>query len=187
MLISMLLLTSVGAIAALAVALTVRSKRDFVHANEVVPGVRSPAPASWAGAHSTEAKMHRRLGTAVRSALNNPRLVELGLSDQTRKIESEALAIDERLVAAAGLPASRREDAVNALAPHVAALEDAVSALVTGTTISQSKALLERATSEADIKLQALTAARAEVEQLDQGATRNITANPDEEPGTATR
>ena len=61
MLISMLLLTSVGAIAALAVALTVRSKRDFDHANEVVPGVRSPAPASWAGAHSTEAKMHCRM------------------------------------------------------------------------------------------------------------------------------
>ena len=62
-----------------------------------------------------------------------------------------------------------------------------MTTLVTGTTISQSKALLERATSEADIKLQALTAARAEVEQLDLRATRKITANPDEEPGTATR
>ena len=115
MLVSLLLLAAVGAIVALGVALTIRSKRDFDDANEVVPGVKSPAPASWAGAHSAEAKMHRRLGAAVRSARNNPRLVELGLSERTRQIESEALAIDERLIAAAGLPMSHRADAVNAL------------------------------------------------------------------------
>lgn len=187
MLVSLLLLAAVGAIVALGVALTIRSKRDFDDANEVVPGVKSPAPASWAGAHSAEAKMHRRLGAAVRSARNNPRLVELGLSERTRQIESEALAIDERLIAAAGLPMSHRADAVNALEPHVVELEDAVSALITSTTISQSRTLLEQAVSEADIKLQALAQARAEVEQLDQQATGEISTDRDDEPGTATR
>jgi hypothetical protein len=184
-LVSLLLLVAVAAIVAFGVALTVRSKKDFDDANEVVPGVKSAAPASWAGAHSAEAKLHRRLGDAVRAARNNPRLVELGLSAQTKQIESEALAIDERIVAAAGLPVSHRANAVAALEPNVVALEDAVSTLVTSTTVGQSKALLEQVVSEADIKLQALAQARAEVEQLDREATGQIAGN-DGEPGTAT-
>jgi hypothetical protein len=185
-LVSLLLLVAVAAIVAFGVALTVRSKKDFDDANEVVPGVKSAAPASWAGAHSAEAKLHRRLGDAVRAARNNPRLVELGLSAQTKQIESEALAIDERIVAAAGLPVSHRADAVTALEPRVVALEDAVSTLITSTTVGQSKALLEQVVSEADIKLQALAQARAEVEQLDQQATGKITDDGGGQPGTAT-
>jgi hypothetical protein len=186
MVISLLLLAAVGAIVVFGVALTLRSKKDFDDANEVVPGVKSAAPASWAGAHSSEAKLHRRLGESVRAARNNPRLVELGLSAQTKQIESEALAIDERLVAAAHLPASHRSDAVAALEPHVVALEEAVATLITGTTVGQSKALLESVVSEADIKLQALAQARAEVEQLDQQASGRVTDESGGEPGTAT-
>lgn len=167
MLVTLLLVAAVGAIVAFGVALTVRSKKDFDDANEVVPGVKSSAPTSWAGAHTPEAKLHRRLGDAVRAARANPRLVELGLAPQTRQIESEALAIDERLVAAGGLPVSHRAAAVDALQQHVIALEDAVATLVTSTTVGQSKELLEQVVSEADIKLQALAQARAEVEQLD--------------------
>ena len=195
MLVSLLLLAVVGSIIAFGVALTVRSKKDFNDANEVVPGIKSAAPASWAGAHSPEAKLHRRLGDAVRAVRNNPRLVELGLAAQTKRIESEALAIDDRLVAAAGLPASHRTEAVTALEPHVVALEDAVATLVTSTTIGQSKELLEQVVSEADIKLQALAQSRAEVEQLDSEASGRVapelpTAAPPEqndvgEQGTA--
>jgi hypothetical protein len=186
MLVSLLLLAAIGAIVVFGVALTVRSKKDFDDANEVVPGVKSAAPASWAGAHSQEAKLHRRLGDSVRAARNNPRLVELGLSAQTKQIESEALAIDERLVAAAGLPVSHRADAVTALEPHVVALEDAVATLVTSTTVGESKELLQQVVSEADIKLQALAQARAEVEQLDQQASGRMTDDSGGEPGTAT-
>ncbi len=199
MIVSLILAVTVIAIVGFGVALTVRSKQDFNDANEVVPGTKSAAPASWAGAHSPEAKLHRRLGDAVRGAQNNPRLVELGLAAQTKQLEAEALAIDERLVAAAGLPASHRTAAVAELEPQVAALEDAVAALVTSTTVSQSKELLEQAVSEADIKLQALAQARAEVEQLD-GEARGVvpppgpssdeampgTEEPDGTPGTAT-
>lgn len=187
MIVSLLLVAAIGGIVAFGIALTMRSKQDFDDANEVVPGVKSAAPASWAGAHSAEAKLHRRLGATVRAARGNPRLVELGLATQTKQIESEALAIDERLVAAAGLPSSHRAAAVAAFEPHVLALEDAVAALVASTSIGQSKELLERAVSDADITLQALAQARAEVEQLDQLASGQVADEPDlGEPGTAT-
>ncbi len=185
MLVTLLLVAAVGSIVAFGVALTVRSKKDFADANQVVPGIKSAAPASWAGAHSPEAKLHRRLGETVRAARNNPRLVELGLSAQTKRIESEALAIDERLVAAGGLPVSHRAAAVTALEPHVVALEDAVSTLITSTTVGQSKQLLEQVVSEADIKLQALAQARAEVEQLDNQVSGHISEPDLGEPGTA--
>jgi hypothetical protein len=199
MIVSLILAITVVAIVGFGIALTVRSKKDFDDANEVVPGVKSAAPASWAGAHSLEAQLHRRLGDAVRGARNNPRLVELGLATQTKQLEAEALAIDERLVAAAGLPARHRSDAVAEFEPQVAALEDAVAALVKSTTVSQSKELLEQAVSEADIKLQALAQARAEVEQLDSQVRGTMprpdlsaVTDPDAEgtpgtPGTATR
>ena len=167
MIVSIILIAAVIAIVGFGVALTVRSKKDFDDANEVVPGVKSAAPASWAGAHSPEAKLHRRLGEAVRAARNNPRLVELGLAAHTKQLEAEALAIDERLVAAGGLPSSHRPAAVAEFEPSVAALEDAVAALIKSTTVSQSRELLEQAVSDADIKLQALAQARAEVELLD--------------------
>ena len=112
MIISFILLAAVVSIVGFGVALSVRGKRDFAKQNEVVPGRASPAPASWAGAHSPEAKLHRRLADAVRAVNGNPRLGELGLSMQTKQIEAEAMAIDERLVAAAGLPSSHRAVAV---------------------------------------------------------------------------
>ncbi|MGK0274340.1 MAG: hypothetical protein ACI9N0_000714 [Ilumatobacter sp.] len=187
MIISLILLAAVACIVGFGVALSVRGKRDFAKQNEVVPGRKSPAPASWAGAHSPEAKLHRRLGDAVRAANGNPRLVELGLAAQTKQIEAEAMAIDERLVAAAGLPARHRADAVAEFEPQVEALEDAVAALLTSTTVNDSKQLLEQAVSEADVKLQALAQARAEVEALDRSASGTLPPPmPDVEQGGAT-
>ncbi|MGZ0192403.1 MAG: hypothetical protein ACKVG5_08710 [Acidimicrobiales bacterium] len=174
MIVSFILLATVIGIVGFGVALSVRGKRDFAKQNEVVPGKKSPAPASWAGAHSPEAKLHRRLGDAVRAANGNPELIELGLAIQTKQIEAEALAIDERLVAAAGLPTSHRADAVAEFIPQVAALEDAVAALIKSTTVNDSKRLLEQAVSDADIKLQALAEARAEIEAVDRSANGTL-------------
>ncbi len=168
MVVTGILVAAVVAIVVFGIALTWRARHAFVEANQVVPGVPSAAPSSWAGSHSPEAKMHRRLAEAVRAAQNNPRLEQLGLGPQTREVEQAALAIDERLVAAASLPDRHQADAVAALEPQVRELEDVVTTLVSGTTVNESKALLERVQSEADIKLQALTEARAEVERIDQ-------------------
>ena len=174
MIISFILLAAVVSIVGFGVALSVRGKRDFAKQNEVVPGIASPAPASWAGAHSPEAKLHRRLADAVRAVNGNPRLGELGLSMQTKQIEAEAMAIYERLVAAAGLPSSHRAVAVAEFEPHVKALEDAVATLIKSTTVSDSKQLLEQVISEADLQVQALAQARAEVEAIDRSASNML-------------
>jgi len=176
MIIGVLLAAVVVAAIGFGVALAVSSKQDFAEQNEVVPGVKSPAPASWAGAHTPEARLHRRLKAAVDAALANPRLVELGLAGRTRQIETEALAIDERLVAAAALPERTRAEAVERLEAPVEALEDAVTALVQSVSVGDSKELLEQAVSDADIRLQALAEARAEVERIDRPDSGTATA-----------
>lgn len=188
LLIGALLIVAVGAVVAFGVMLAARSKQGFAEQNQVVPGRASPAPASWAGAHSREATLHRRLGDAVRGAHANPRFVELGLAPQMTAIETEALAIDERLVAAAALPAAHREAAIDPLEQHVVDLEATIAELVTSISVTDSKVQLEAAVSAADVKLQALAEARAEVEQIDRSASGHIDPIelPPSEPGTAT-
>jgi len=168
--ITVLLVLAVAAVIGFGVALAVRSKREFATQNEVVPGRKSPAPSSWAGAHTREAKLHRRLGDAVRGAHANPRFVELGLADPMRAIDAEAMAIDERLVAAAALPAAHRDAAIDPLETNVVALEHTIAEMVTSVTVAASKDQLEQAVTDADLKLQALAAARAEVEAIDRQA-----------------
>jgi len=167
MIITALLILAVAAVVGFGVALAVRSKREFGEQNQVVPGRSSPAPASWAGAHSREARLHRRLGDAVRGAHANPRFVELGLAAQMRAIDAEAMAIDERLVAAAALPAAHRDGAIDPLEANVVQLEAAIADMVTSISVADSKQQLEEAVSAADLRLQALAEARAEVERID--------------------
>lgn len=186
--ITALLVLSVAAILAFGVALAVRSKREFSEQNQVVPGQRSTAPASWAGSHSREAKLHRRLGAAVAGAHANPRLVELGLAAQMRSIDAEALAIDERLVAAAALPEPHRDGAIDTIEEHVVALESTIADMVTSISIADSKAQLEQAVSAADLKLHALAEARAEVERIDRevlGTNDRAHDEVDPEPGAS--
>lgn len=187
LLIGALLLGTVGAVVAFGVLLAARSKQEFSEQNQVVPGRPSAAPASWAGAHSREAKLHRRLGDAVKGARANPRFIELGLATQMTAIEAEALAIDERLVAAAALPRAHREAAIDPLEQHVVDLEGAIVDLVTSVSVADSKAQLQAAVSAADIKLQALAEARAEVDEIDRSASGEVapTQLPPPEPGTA--
>jgi len=197
-LITALLVLSVAAIVGFGVALAVRSKQEFAEQNQVVPGRPSPAPTNWAGAHTREARLHRRLGDAVKGAHENPRFVELGLAPQMAQIDAQALAIDERLVAAAALPESHKDSALDAIEAHVVELEQTIADLVMGVSVSDSRELLEQAVSAADIRLQALAQARAEVEQVDREALGIIDGDPnapgdvdgtaagtDDEPGTA--
>jgi len=165
--ITALLVLTVAAVVGFGIALAVRSKHEFGEQNQVVPGRPSPAPASWAGAHSREAKLHRRLGDAVQGAHANPRFVELGLAAQMQVIDAEAMAIDERLVAASALPAAHRDAAIDPLEANVVQLETTIADMVTSISVADSKEQLEQAVSAADLKLQALAAARAEVEMID--------------------
>jgi len=145
--ITALLVLTVAAVVGFGIALAVRSKHEFGEQNQVVPGRPSPAPASWAGSHSREAKLHRRLGDAVRGAHANPRFVELGLAAQMQVIDAEAMAIDERLVAASALPAAHRDAAIDPLEANVVQLETTIADMVTSISVADSKQQLEQAVS----------------------------------------
>jgi len=107
-----------------------RNAQDFSDANEVVPGVRTNAPKAWAGAHSPEARLHRRLRDAMTALRANRALDEPALVEVREAIQCEALAIDDRLVAAAALPKGVRDEPLRHVAQAVDAVEQAVAEVV---------------------------------------------------------
>jgi len=176
--ITALLVLSVAAIVGFGVALAVRSKKEFAEQNQVVPGCSSPAPANWAGAHTREAKLHRSLGDAVKSAHGDRRFDELGLAAQMAGIDAQALAIDEHLVAAAALPEPQRTAMLDAIETHVVELERTIADLVMGVSVSDSLELLEQMVSTAEIRLQALAQARPEGDQVGREVSDNAGSAP---------
>lgn len=107
-----------------------RARQDFSDANEIIPGVPTRAPKQWAGAHSTEARLHRRLRDAM-SALRESHGVDAAeLADVMAALEREALAIDDHLITVAALPARTRVAPLEACATAVQAVEDAVTDVV---------------------------------------------------------
>ena len=150
-------------------ALVTRARREQAEQLQVVPGVDSGAPVAWAGAHTAEAKLHRRLGAAVRSMRAQPSLGGADFAAQRGALEQEAVRIDRRLVAVSALTAPRRDDGIEQVASLVACFEAAVADLVTASL--DDPALLEAAISESELRLRALEAARAEVERFDRPET----------------
>lgn len=146
-------------------ALAVRARRDRDDRLEVVPGVASNAPAEWAGAHSPEARLHRRLGDAVRAMRAQAALASV--AEQRVAMEQEALRIDARLIAVAGFPGERRDRSIAEVSVLVDRFEAAVADLVEAALGDTST--LESVISESEVRLRALEEARAEVERLEQG------------------
>jgi hypothetical protein len=142
-----------------AVALAVRSRKEFREGNEVVPGVRSPAPASWAGAHTPEARLHRRLRDAM-AALRTSGDDGMGVRPQ---LEQAALSLDERLVAVAALAPRTREQPLADVEAAVVALEDAVAALTAGGSTAIGPGVVD----EVSAHLRFLAEARAELDRLE--------------------
>ncbi|MEM9038337.1 MAG: hypothetical protein AAGD33_00440 [Actinomycetota bacterium] len=165
--INLLLAAVVIGVVGFGVALALRSRREFAEQNQVVPGTPSSAPASWAGAHSREAKLHRRLGAAVRSARAHPRVEELGLASQLAAIDAQAISLDDQLVAGAALTEPHRTAAIDRVEEQTAALETTIGELVAGLEESAPRSQLDAAIANADERLTALAAARDEVEELD--------------------
>lgn len=127
------LLLLVVASAAVAATVVVRTnKRKFAEANEVVPGTPTRAPAEWAGAHTPEARLHRRLRDAVAAVRANPVMDDAFAIDARVSLEQQALAVDERLVAVAALPEPVRGQPLASVSAAVEAVEAAVAKLVAG-------------------------------------------------------
>ncbi|MEO6124872.1 MAG: hypothetical protein ABIR32_14300 [Ilumatobacteraceae bacterium] len=148
-------------------AIAVRQKQNFAKANEIVPGRATAAPAGWAGAHSAEAKLHRRLGESVAALRANVTLSDGAFMESRASIENAAQAIDERLIAAASLPRGDRETAIAAVEPDVVALEASVAALAQPAVGSTPQQMLDDSVRAAQIRLDALAAAQAELDQIE--------------------
>lgn len=146
-------------------ALASGARRDQRARLEIVPGVATAAPVAWAGAHTPEAKLHRRLGDAVRSMRAQPTLAAPVFVEQRSALEQEAVRIDARLIAFAALTGERRAAGIEQVASLVERFESAVADLVTASL--DDPASLETVITESELKLRALEAARAEVERLD--------------------
>ena len=125
-------LVVVAAVVAGAAAVVRSQKRSFAADNEVVPGTPTRAPAAWAGAHTPEARLHRRLRDAVVGLRANPAMEDAWMLDARVALEQHALAVDERLVAVAALPERVRAQPLVEVASAVEAVEAAVASYVSG-------------------------------------------------------
>jgi hypothetical protein len=155
------LIVVVGVVAYVAL----RNAQDFSDANEVIPGVPTRAPKEWAGAHSPEARLHRRLRDSMEALRSNAALDDPSLGSIRADIERQALVTDDRLVAAAALPRGGREEPVRQLGKDVEAIEALVADLVElrGPTEGDVGRRLE----EVRIRLALLAEARSELAALD--------------------
>ncbi len=165
-----LLIVVVGVVAYVAL----RGAQDFSDANEVIPGVPTKAPTAWAGAHSPEARLHRRLRDSMTALRANRTLDEPALVDVREALEREALAIDEQLIAAAALPARVRDEPMAQIATAVESVEAAVAevVLLRGPERSSSQEAIEQVRTrlalveEARAELAALGGTPSSFEQL---------------------
>jgi hypothetical protein len=122
------LLVVVSAVAVFAVALARRSKAQLAAGLQSPPGMPAGAPPEWAGQHTPEAKMHRRLTGLARSLAAIP----LGGAVEIERrvaLEQGIQALDQRLIGLALAPEAARREATAAMEPEVAAAEAAVGAL----------------------------------------------------------
>ena len=110
------------------VALARRSKAQLAAGVEIPPGMPEGAPKEWAGSHSPEAKMHRRLAGLARTLAAAP-LGDAGSIERKVDVEGRIQDLDRRLIGLAVAPDAARRDAVSALEPEVAAAEAEVSKL----------------------------------------------------------
>jgi hypothetical protein len=155
-------------ITVLAVAVTVVrvNRLKFTQANQVVPGVATRAPASWAGAHTPEARLHRRLRDAVASLRANASIGGVGLLEARVALEQQALAVDERLVVVASLPERTRPGQLAPVAEAVDAVEAAVASLLTaGPALDPARSAdVERALADVRERVALLAEARTELD-----------------------
>lgn len=83
----------------------------------------SRAPLSWSGSHVPEARLHRRIRTALRAFEHPAGVLTAAQLDEQVRLTVGAQEIDDRLVAIASLPESEKAPALDAASADVADLE----------------------------------------------------------------
>lgn len=97
---------------------------------QLIPGMTTGVPDSWAGSHDPEPRLHRRIRDALAALRANPQLEYDGiLIDARVRLESAAAEFDARLVALSQLPAASKTDLLADAESAVGQLESAVAGL----------------------------------------------------------
>lgn len=154
-----------AAVAALALGAQ-RVKQNARRGQQLSPGTPSAVPLGWAGAHTPEAKLHRRLGQAMsglRAATEDDALVMANVE----VVEREALKIEKQLVSASMMAERLKGPAIEELAAAVDQIEN-VSAQLIQRSAELSSGDVQDQLSELSERLELLDQARAE---LDGGPT----------------
>ena len=160
------LIAAVGAAYALGAQ---RVKQNARRSQEIAPGQRSEAPLGWAGAHTPEAKLHRRLGDAMkglREATADDGLV----GPNVDVVEREALKIEKQLVAASHLAPRLKGPAIDELSAAVDQIED-VSAQLIHRSAELSAGDMKSQLDQLSERLHLLDLARAELDEGSAGGS----------------
>ena len=167
------------------VVLATKSKRVSELSNQVVPGTPTTAPDGWAGAHTPEALLHRRLVDAIAALRAVPGLDGMAL-DRRADVERHALELDARLVAVAGLPERLRAEPLGAIEGDVKELEMGVAALTV--RVADQHRPLDDAFADLAQRLDHLDQARNELDAAERrpSATPIATPPPTTAPADAT-
>lgn len=112
-----------------AVALSRRARRQLLEQTQA-PGLPDGAPAEWAGQHTPEAKMYRRLIRLARTLAELP-LGDAQFIERKVAVETQVQELCRRLIQLARAPRDALRDAVANIEPQVAAAEAEVAALAT--------------------------------------------------------
>lgn len=155
----------VGAVAAAFVVGASAVAKNNKKRNQVVPGITSPAPASWSGSHDPEAKLHRRVRDAV-AGLHAIAGHDPAMASTIAKVNEEALAIDQQLVAVSLIADRFKDQAMPNLTKAVEDLEE-ITAQAVGRSARTSELSVGDQLSDLSDRLEAMRLARAEVEEAD--------------------
>lgn len=158
-----LLVVVLGAVAVGAVAV----KNNVRNRQRLLPGSSAGVPLSWAGAHSPEAKLHRRLTAAI-SGVREVASGEPTVAENLVVLEHEALRVEQQLLAASNVAARLRDDALEAIEPAVAQIEEVAAELIGRTTLVEGTHV-QSALRELSERLDLLDQARAELDDPSPG------------------
>lgn len=114
---------------AFGIVLARRGKRRFAEQTGG-PGLAPDAPREWAGAHTPEARLHRRLAAAARSLDAQP-MGDAEAIGQRVAIEQQIQQLDEQLVTVATVPGPGKAGNLAELERLVTGVEEAVAQLAT--------------------------------------------------------
>jgi hypothetical protein len=170
-----LLIIAVAAAAAGGAAIAIgaqRVKQNTQRGQQISPGTPSAVPLGWAGAHTPEAKLHRRLGQAM-SGLRAATEDDVLVMANVEVVEREALKIEQQLVGASRMADRLKGPTIAQLGAAVDQIEN-VSAQLIQRSSELSAGDVQTQLAELSERLELLDQARAE---LDQGPTPGTAAD----------